>query len=292
MMKMTSRSRNQAALCIVASALFTWPSAALAQAEGSGESPTGVTPPSAQDAAAELAKKLSNPIASLISVPLQWNLDWGAGPDGDGFKSTLNIQPVIPIAITPKWNMIVRTIVPVVYQTDTPVANASQFGLGDVVQSVFFSPAKVGPSGIVWGVGPVMLYPTATDKLLGGEKWGLGPTVVVLKQFGRSTVGMLGNHIWSVAGDSERGDISTTFVQPFYSYTTPKATTLGINTETSYDWKNEAWVVPINVSISQLTRVGKQPLQLGFGARYYLEKPRGGPDWGIRTVVTFLFPKK
>lgn len=269
----------------LAFALAFMPVAALAQQTADA------APPPADDAQA-LAKKLSNPIASLISVPFQWNLDWGAGPEGNGVKSTLNIQPVIPISITPNWNMIVRTIVPVVAQADTVIQNDSQFGLGDVVQSVWFSPKKPGASGIVWGVGPVMLYPTATDKFLGGEKWGVGPTAIVLKQFGRSTVGFLGNHIWSVAGDADRNDISTTFLQPFYSYTTPKATTYSVNTETSYDWTNEAWTVPINVSVSQLARVGKQPISLGLGARYYVEKPRGGPDWGVRTSLTLLFPKK
>jgi hypothetical protein len=188
--------------------------------------------------------------------------------------------------------MIVRTILPVIYQDEISPFGGDQFGLGDTVQSFFFSPRKTGPSGIVWGVGPVFLYPTATDQFLGGDKWGAGPTLVVLKQMGKNTVGLLANHIWSVAGDNDRSDISTTFLQPFFSHTTAKATTFGLNTETTYDWKGKNWLVPINISVAQLTKIGKQPIQIGAGARYYLEKPTGGPDWGIRTTLVFLFPKK
>jgi hypothetical protein len=197
----------------------------------------------------------------------------------------------VPISIAPKWNMIVRTIVPVVYQEDISAVGASEFGLGDTVQSVFFSPRQVGANGIVWGAGPVFFYPTATDRFLGGEKWGAGPTVVLLKQSGRNTIGFLGNHIWSVAGDDTRGDISATFLQPFFSHTTPRATTYSINTETTYDWLRETWTVPVNVGIAQLTRMGTQPVQIGITGRYYLEKPAGGPDWGVRLVFTLLFPK-
>src|SRR5688572_19920508 len=152
------------------------------------------SPASAQDA--DLAKQLSNPIASLISVPFQFNYDSGFGPN-DGDRVTLNIQPVIPISLNEDWNMISRTIVPVIWQEDIAGPSGDQFGLGDTVQSLFFSPKAPGPGGIIWGVGPVFLLPTGTDPLLGGEKWGAGPTGVVLKQSGPWTYGMLANHIWS-----------------------------------------------------------------------------------------------
>lgn len=237
----------------------------------------------------DLAQQLANPIASLISVPFQQNFDFGIGPD-DGFRSTLNIQPVVPIALSDDWNLILRTILPVTYQQDVTGPGDDQFGLGDTTQSLFFSPTQAGPSGIVWGVGPVFLYPSATDRALGTDKWGLGPTIVVLRP-GSNTFGLLANHIWSIAGDDDRPDISSTFIQPFFSHSTATQTTYGVNLEASYDWLREDWSIPINLSISQVTRIGSQPVSIGGGVRYYVARPDGGAGWGVRLVLTLLFPR-
>jgi hypothetical protein len=241
----------------------------------------------------DLAKQLSNPIASLISVPIQQNFDFEIGPDRNGERFTLNVQPVIPISISDDWNMISRTIVPIISQEDIFPGAGDQFGLGDTVQSLFFSPKEVGSSGIIWGVGPVFLVPTGTDELLSGEKWGAGPTAVVLKQFGGLTVGALGNYIWSFAGDDSRADISTTYIQPFVSYTTPEAWTFSLNTETTYDWEAEEWTIPVNAGVSKLLVFGKQPVSLGGTVKYYADSPDSGPHgWGARAAITFLFPAK
>ena len=202
----------------------------------------------------DLAKKLQNPIAALISVPFQNNFDFGLGPSNDGFRYTLNVQPVIPISLNKDWNLISRTILPIISQHNAvgaPIEAGGEFleaiqparrsvdvnqdELGDMVQSFFLSPVKPGPAGLVWGVGPVFLLPTATDDLLGSGKWGAGPTAILLKQTGGWTFGFLANHIWSFAGDENRSYVSTTFVQPFLSFTTRTKTTFGVNTESSYD---------------------------------------------------------
>jgi len=234
---------------------------------------------------------LANPVAALISVPLQYNYDQNIGPNDKGSKSVLNIQPVWPFSLGEEWNLITRTIIPLIDQQDIPVEGESKSGLGDVVQSFFFSP-KAPMAGWIVAVGPVGLYPTASDDVLGGEKLGAGPTVLALKQQGPWTVGFLGNHIWSVAGQDDRADISLSFVQPFVSYITKTKTTLGLNTESTYDWESEQWAVPVNATVSQLLKVGGQIMQVGVGARYWAESTDNGPeDWGARATLTFLFPK-
>lgn len=237
----------------------------------------------------DLAQQLQNPVASLISVPIQSNADFGIGPD-DGFRITTNVQPVVPIAVNDKWNVISRTIVPIVYQSDVTAPGQSQFGLGDTVQSFFFSPKEVGESGIIWGAGPVLLIPTGTDGALSGKKWGAGPTGVLLKQSGPVSVGILVNQIWSFAGDDARGDLSLGLAQPFVSYVNKDLVTYSASLDVSQDWINDTTTIPVNLGISKLIK-GKQPLSIGGGVRYYVEKPAGGPDWGLRLTVTLLFPQ-
>ena len=244
--------------------------------------------PSALAADADLAKQLANPVASLISVPIQSNVDFGIGP-GDGTRWTTNIQPVVPFDLTEHWNLISRTILPVIDQEGiAPGGATDEFGLGDTVQSFFFSPAESDP---IWGLGPVFLIPTATDSVLGTEKWGIGPTGVVLKQVGPWTFGALANHLWDFAGDDSRAGVNATFLQPFVSYITDTKTTFTINSESTYDWNANEWTVPVNLVVSQLFTIGEQPVQAFGGLRCYLDKPSGGPEWGVRFGLIFLFPK-
>jgi hypothetical protein len=240
--------------------------------------------------AAALAKATLNPVSSLISVPLQNNFDWNGGPDDDGFQYKLTVQPVIPISLNTNWNVISRTILPYVYQ-ENYIGTSSQSGLADTVQSLFFSPVNPTKSGWIWGAGPVLQIPTATDDLLGEEKWGAGPTGVALRQQGPWTYGLLFNHTWSFAGESGRADVNRTFLQPFVSYTTKTFTSFGLNTESSYDWEREQWTVPINAFAQQLLKMGKQPIAVQLGGRYYADGPSGAPEWGLRFQLSLLFPK-
>jgi hypothetical protein len=253
-----------------------------------------------------LAKQLANPIASLISVPFQANEDFGYGPSHNGYKFTLNIQPVIPISISKNWNLILRTIVPIVSQHDlfyvenlpknSPLQpqNRSQDGLSDTLQSFFFSPKKPGPFGLIWGIGPAFLYPTGTNDLLGAGTFSIGPTVVVLKQVGEVTAGVLMNQLWSVAIEEHRSSLSQMFLQPFFSYTTKTHTTFTFSTESTANWNNAPgdakWTVPIIGTVAQILKIGKQPISIGVAGKYYADSPRYGPDWGVRLIVTLLYP--
>lgn len=235
----------------------------------------------AQSGDADLAQELTNPIADLITVPIQMNFDSDIGPFDAGEKFTTNVQPVIPFSINANWNLITRTIFPIISQSDVVPNAGSQSGLGDVNMSLFFSPKQIGSSGITWGVGPVFVLPTATDSLLGTKKWSAGPGAVALTIRGPWTLGILANHVWSFAGDSDRQNISNTFMQPFAAYTTPGAWTFALVGEPSYNWKSEAWSFPLNLGVSKLVRFGRLPVSLQAGVGYWVDSPASGPE-GIR----------
>jgi hypothetical protein len=175
--------------------------------------------PAEQASDAEIAKELANPIADLIHIPVQINYNQNIGPDDDGWRVQTNIQPVIPFHMNDDWNLITRTIVPLIHQEDIFSGSGSQSGLGDTTISLLFSPKEPDSDGIIWGAGPIMQLPTATDSKLGTEKWGMGPSGIALRQNGPWTIGGLGHHIWSFAGDDDRDDLSITFCS--HSWPTP-----------------------------------------------------------------------
>lgn len=247
------------------------------------------------DDAAELAKKSLNPIAAMYSLPMQYNWNQKLGPSGEGMHSVTNVQPVLPFSINEDWNLISRTILPLIDQHGlAPNGQADASGVGDVTQSLFFSPVQNNESGWIWGVGPAFLLPTGSDDLLTEKQWAAGPTAVGLKQANGWTIGALGNHLWSLNSipADDRQKINATFLQPFLSYTTSTYTSFGINSESIYDWKARDWSVPINLTLSQLVKVGGVPVSLQVGPRYWVESSENGAEgWGARAAVTLLFPK-
>jgi hypothetical protein len=242
------------------------------------------TSSSAQDS--DIQKQLANPIASLTVVPIQINFDSKIGPAQDGSRVTTNIQPVVPFKLNDQMTLVVRTIVPIIAQNNISPGAGSQFGLGDSLQSFFFVPSSVG--GFTWGVGPALQYRTGTDPLLTTGKWGAGPTLVALQQTGPWTIGVLTNHIWSVAGDAGRSEVSSTFLQPFIAYAAAGGWTYTVNTQSTYDWVAQQWSVPILAQISKLTRIGEQPVSIAAGLRYWAQSPVNGPH-GLGGLVSISF---
>lgn len=238
--------------------------------------------------AQELADKLSNPVASMISVPFQNNTDWGIGTY-NGSKNTLNIQPVIPIKINSNLNLITRYILPVVDQRDVTGPDTHQFGLSDATVSGWFSPAHP-KNGYIWGFGPALLVPTATNDYLGTKKFGIGPTALVLKQGHGNTIGFLANQIWSIAGDKERQDVNQLFLQPFFAHSFASGASLGGNMEMTQNWQASTTLLFLNPTISGITKIGKQPIQMVIGPRIPLAGPEASkPKFGIRAVIIFVF---
>ncbi len=243
------------------------------------------------ESAADLAKKLTNPVAELVSVPLQFNWDSGVGPDKDT-RFILNVQPVMPFSMNKDWNLILRVITPLISQPPLLPGAGATAGVGDVLASAFFAPAQ--PRRFIWGVGPVLSLPSTADPFLGSGKWSAGPTVVILKQSVGFTYGALWNHVWSFAGNERRDDVSQMFLQPFFSYTTKKALTVSVNSEMAANWKAESgqqWTVPLIFQISKVASFGPFPASYSIGAGPYIEKPDGGPSWKLRAGISILLPR-
>ena len=243
--------------------------------------------PAAAQSADELAKQTQNPVASLISVPLQGNWDFGLGDRG-ATGTLLNFQPVMPFALNPSTNMILRVIVPTMSQ---PAPDGTRInGLGDVLVTAFVSPSKVGR--VIWGVGPVVLLPVATNQSLGTEKFGLGPSAVVLAQPGKFTVGGLFNHIWSVSGPEDRRDVNQTYLQPFATYNMKGGLSVSVSMEATANWKAaHEWTAPLLFSVGKVTVLGKRPVSFSMGAGPVVTSPDGGAEWRFRFGMTLLYPR-
>jgi hypothetical protein len=252
-------------------------------------------------ASEDLRAKVQNPVGNIYSVPFENNFDFGAS---NGNAYILNIQPVIPFTVG-KVNLINRTIIPVIHVPGiiqglpsipepplAPTLSHSATGLGDINHSLFFSPAE--PGKVIWGVGPSLSFPTATDSQLGSGKWCAGPTAVLLTQPKPWSLGILVRNLWSFAGSPSREDVNQFLVQPFVNYNLAKGWYLAFDPVITANWNKparNAWVVPLGAGVGKLFNIGKLPINTRLLAYYNVVRPDGAPNWALRFNVQFIFPK-
>ena len=252
------------------------------------------TPAFAELSAEELAKIAQNPVANLINIPFQNNSNFNFGPE-EKTQNVLNIQPVIPVSINEDWNLITRTIVPVISQPELGPNVGSQHGIGDTVFTAFLSPAK--PGHWILAAGPVVQLPTHNSKELGNDNWGMGPSFLALHlDPGNPWVyGVLMNNVWSLTKDKGNdGSYNGGLLQPFVNYNFKGGLYVKSAPELTVDWKarsSDQWTVPLGGGVGKILHFGKLPLNSSIEAYYNVEKPEFGSDWTLRATLTLMFPK-
>jgi len=246
--------------------------------------------PSREHDVGSLAAASQNPIANLISVPFQNNTNFNVGPFGRT-QDILNIQPVVPMTLNADWNLISRTIVPLISQPN-PIFDSSTNGIGDITQSLFLSPAH--PGELIWGVGPVFTMPSASDRLLGTGKVLLGPTAVMLVTPKPWVIGVLINNQWSVGGDPTRPDVNAFLMQPFANYNLPGGWFLNTSPIITANWNapsGQKWTVPIGGGVGRVFKIDDQAYNMSFQVYYNVIRPTNAADFNLRTSLALLFPK-
>ncbi len=245
----------------------------------------------------DLRSAVQNPISSLISLPLKLTYDNGA-QNGDGL--ILNINPVVPVTVG-DWNLVHRALIPLAHvdgailgpNNPSPLGGSSSAsGLGDINYSVYFSPVKYGK--VIWGVGPSLNLPTASDDQLGSGKWSAGISGVALTQPKWGSLGILGRQLWSFAGSSKRSDVNQTLIEPFLNYNLNNGWYLLTDMVITANWEannSNRWTVPVGGGAGKLFKIGNQAVNARLEAYYNVEKPDGAPDYSVSFQFQFLFPK-
>ncbi|MBX3645159.1 MAG: transporter [Rubrivivax sp.] len=243
----------------------------------------------------ELARIAQNPVGAMVSLPLQNNTNFNVGPRS-GTQNILNIQPVVPFTLDADWNLITRTILPVVWQPGLTPDQGSSFGLGDLQFAAMLSPSQPAPGGWIWGAGPIAQLPTNTRDELGNKNWGLGPQGVVLRMEKGSpwVYGVLVNNIWSLSSGQQGGRYNNLLLQPFVNYNLPGGLYLNSVPLITANWEaasDQRWTVPVGLGVGKIIHLGKLPLNLQLGGYYNVVHPDDGASWQLRLQAQVMFPK-
>jgi hypothetical protein len=278
-------------LCLAAAVLLASVASAQDLAETPEEAKAEAAAPDSKATTADLAKATQNPVASLISVPIQNNSNFNVG-QYDRTQDVLNLQPVIPATLNGNWNLITRIIQPIVWQPYPNANTGGEYGLGDMSPTFFLSPGK--PSKLIWGVGPAFILPTATNDILGQGKFSVGPSVVALTQPGAWTLGVLMNNVWSVAGSGLRPDVNQMLLQYFINYNLKKGWYISVSPIITANWQassGNVWTVPVGGGVGRVIKLGFQPVNISAAFYGNPVSPPGASTWNMRLQIALLFPK-
>lgn len=239
-------------------------------------------------AESSLAKASQNPVANMVSLPVQYNFIT-AGGLGENTERIINVQPVIPLPIGEDWLIVSRTVVPFV---SVPVFDAiKSHGIGDIQEQAYFTSSK--PGKLTWAVGPIFSFPTASAIALRTGQWGLGPTAVALVMPGPWVIGALANNIWRIGGAAHREVLNTFTLQPFINYNLPRAWAISTAPLITSNWSapsGERWTVPVGIGVSKITHIVEQPLNLLIQYYHNLDHPSRAGSEQIRLEVVALWP--
>ena len=263
------------------------------QAAAAG-SPQEPSPPSQDELRLKeelLLQKLANPLAALASLKLVADFDYHVGPLEDGHRSSLLVQPTIPVHLGDEWNIISRSILPVIYQEDIAPGAGNQSGIGDLSEVVYIASIQPGARGWIWGVGPIVRIPTGSDDLLSAGKWAVGPSGALVRQVEDFTLGLIVAQLWSVGGSGQRSDIDACTFEPFVTYRAEGLWNLSLHVSCTYDFITHQWIIPMALSVEKLVSFKKHPITLSFGLHYWADSPDSGPhDLAFDFGLTIVFP--
>jgi hypothetical protein len=240
----------------------------------------------------ELAEAAQNPIADMNMIPIQFNWYTGGGLGDQTMMQTL-IQPVLPLPLTKRWNVVSRTVIALISMPVGGENGDRAKGIGDIQEQIYFTPTK--KHKVIYGFGPVFSFPTSTNEVWATGQFAVGPNAVIVVMPGKWLVGAVANNLWRFAGSDNTTAINSFYFQYFVNYNFNKGWALGTAPSITANWnapEGQQWTVPVGLNISKITVIGKQPLSLNIQYYYNVVRPDNEGSSQIRILVSFLFPKK